>query len=380
MTAATTEEARRWRDWLLRAVAGSPRRLQIMYGLGGERRLTEFEVPWLPGYEGSTPVRIGNAAARSSSSTSTARSWTRCIRRAGGGLERDRCRLAICSSALLDYLAEHLARARRRHLGGARAARRHFTHSKVMAWVAFDRADQGGRAASASKARSTTGGRCAARSTPTSAATRLRSRSRSTFAQYYGSTRLDASAAADAARRLPAGGRSARARHRGGDRARPDGRRLRACATTPKSGDRRPAAGRRRVPGLHLLAGRQPRAAGPHRRGAASCSSGSAGSATTSGCCPRNTTRRPSAWSATFPRRSRTSRWSTAPTIWCSPIIRSSSAPGITKNQQRPRLRHKVDRPIACRLRPDAQQPPGFHFARRVLLWRGEVRGDGSVS
>src|SRR5439155_4061457 len=57
------DEARAWRDWLLRAVAGQPRDLQIMYGPAGERRLTEFELDWLPGYEGSRPVRIGNAAS-----------------------------------------------------------------------------------------------------------------------------------------------------------------------------------------------------------------------------------------------------------------------------------------------------------------------------
>jgi GH15 family glucan-1,4-alpha-glucosidase len=58
------EEARAWRDWLLRAVAGSPREMQIMYGPAGERRLTELELDWLPGYEGAAPVRIGNAAVR----------------------------------------------------------------------------------------------------------------------------------------------------------------------------------------------------------------------------------------------------------------------------------------------------------------------------
>jgi GH15 family glucan-1,4-alpha-glucosidase len=62
MHAGYYDEARRWRDWLFRAVAGSPDQLQIMYAIGGERRLTEWEVPWLPGYEGSAPVRIGNAA------------------------------------------------------------------------------------------------------------------------------------------------------------------------------------------------------------------------------------------------------------------------------------------------------------------------------
>src|SRR5204862_8314808 len=57
------EEAGAWRDWLLRAVAGDPRDMQIMYGPAGERRLTEFEVDWLPGYEDSRPVRVGNAAS-----------------------------------------------------------------------------------------------------------------------------------------------------------------------------------------------------------------------------------------------------------------------------------------------------------------------------
>jgi GH15 family glucan-1,4-alpha-glucosidase len=59
-----SEEAKAWRDWLLRAVAGSPKQMQIMYGVAGERRLTEFELPDLPGYEGSRPVRIGNAASK----------------------------------------------------------------------------------------------------------------------------------------------------------------------------------------------------------------------------------------------------------------------------------------------------------------------------
>jgi GH15 family glucan-1,4-alpha-glucosidase len=62
MNAGYYEEACAWRDWLLRAAAGSPSQLQVMYGLAGERRLTEYEVPWLPGYERSAPVRVGNAA------------------------------------------------------------------------------------------------------------------------------------------------------------------------------------------------------------------------------------------------------------------------------------------------------------------------------
>ena len=62
-TAGYTEEAKEWRDWLLRAVAGRQDQLQIMYGVGGERRLPEWEVPWLSGFEGARPVRVGNAAA-----------------------------------------------------------------------------------------------------------------------------------------------------------------------------------------------------------------------------------------------------------------------------------------------------------------------------
>ena len=62
MHAGYYEEAQAWREWLLRAVAGSPDQLQIMYGIGGERRLAEWDADWLPGYEKSAPVRIGNAA------------------------------------------------------------------------------------------------------------------------------------------------------------------------------------------------------------------------------------------------------------------------------------------------------------------------------
>jgi GH15 family glucan-1,4-alpha-glucosidase len=93
------EEAVAWREWLLRALAGNPGSTQIMYGLAGERRLTELEIPWLPGYEHSRPVRIGNAPRGSFSWTSTARSLTRCIsaacltitRRRPPGIWRWRC-------------------------------------------------------------------------------------------------------------------------------------------------------------------------------------------------------------------------------------------------------------------------------------------------
>jgi GH15 family glucan-1,4-alpha-glucosidase len=132
------DEAKAWRDWLLRAVAGSPGRMQIMYGVAGERRLTEFELPELPGYEGSQPVRIGNAAS-------------------------EQLQLDVYGEVLGTFyearrkgmprleVAWNLERALVRHVESiwskpddgiweVRGKRRHFVHSKVMAWVAVDRA------------------------------------------------------------------------------------------------------------------------------------------------------------------------------------------------------------------------------------------------
>ena len=143
LSSGYSEEAAAWRDWLLRAVAGDPADLQIMYGLHGERRLPEMTLDWLAGYEGSKPVRIGNGAA--------------------GQLQLDvwgevlDC-LALTRTALLHdgddswdvqvALMEHLETAWDRPDNGLwemRGPRRHFTHSKVMAWVAADRMVKGVR-------------------------------------------------------------------------------------------------------------------------------------------------------------------------------------------------------------------------------------------
>jgi GH15 family glucan-1,4-alpha-glucosidase len=138
LRAGYLDEAQQWRDWLLRAIAGSPDDIQVMYGVAGERRLTEIELPWLSGYEGSRPVRIGNGAS--------------------GQLQID------VYGEVIDAL--HLARVKGlpalddawsmttkvfewlesgwqepdEGIWEVRGPRRHFTHSKVMAWVAFDRA------------------------------------------------------------------------------------------------------------------------------------------------------------------------------------------------------------------------------------------------
>ena len=131
-------EALRWRDWLLRAAAGDPQSLQTMYGVGGERRLTELELDWLPGYEGSRPVRTGNGAhsqlqldvygelldvlwqANRSGTAPSADSWS-------------------LARLLLESLEDRW-REPDEGIWEVRGPRRHFTHSKVLCWVAFDRA------------------------------------------------------------------------------------------------------------------------------------------------------------------------------------------------------------------------------------------------
>ena len=138
MRGGYTSEALDWRDWLLRAVAGDTSRLQIMYGPAGERRLTEWEAGWLPGYEGSTPVRIGNAASGQfqldvygevMSALYASANAQGVQSEAAWGLQRE--------------LVEFLETAWTQPDDGiweVRGPRRHFTHSKVMAWVAVDRA------------------------------------------------------------------------------------------------------------------------------------------------------------------------------------------------------------------------------------------------
>jgi GH15 family glucan-1,4-alpha-glucosidase len=132
------EEAKAWHEWLLRAVAGSPDNLQIVYGVAGERRVEEYEIPWLPGYEGASPVRVGNGAvgqlqldvygevldafyvARRAGLSTSAATWS-------------------LECGLISHL-EKIWREPDEGIWEVRGGPRHFTHSKVMAWVAFDRA------------------------------------------------------------------------------------------------------------------------------------------------------------------------------------------------------------------------------------------------
>jgi GH15 family glucan-1,4-alpha-glucosidase len=132
------EEAREWRLWLLRAVAGDPADIQIMYGVAGERRLSEFELPWLPGYEGSVPVRVGNAASEQLQVDVFGEVMDALYQARVQGLAKETHAWAL-QRALLTHL-EGIWAEPDEGIWEIRGERRHFVHSKVMTWVAFDRA------------------------------------------------------------------------------------------------------------------------------------------------------------------------------------------------------------------------------------------------
>ena len=138
MNSGFRREARDWRLWLLRAVAGSPKQMQIVYGEGGERRLIESELSWLPGYEGSKPVHIGNAAAGQLQLDVFGEVMDAFYQGSLYGLDPDHE-----AWPLQRKLAQHLENIWQCPDDGiweVRGEPRHFMHSKVMAWVAFDRA------------------------------------------------------------------------------------------------------------------------------------------------------------------------------------------------------------------------------------------------
>jgi GH15 family glucan-1,4-alpha-glucosidase len=138
INAGYLDAARAWRDWLLRAVAGRPENLQIMYGVGGERRLTEFELEWLAGYEGSKPVHVGNAASGQFQLDVYGEIADALYQAHRHGLS-DMDDAWLLSQVLLRFL-EKAWKEPDEGIWEVRGPRRHFTHSKVMAWVAFDRA------------------------------------------------------------------------------------------------------------------------------------------------------------------------------------------------------------------------------------------------
>jgi GH15 family glucan-1,4-alpha-glucosidase len=187
MNAGFRDEARDWRDWLIRAVAGSPDQMQIMYGLAGERRLDEWEVPWLSGFAGSAPVRVGNAAASQLQLDVYGEIADALAVARKGGLSSVRRGVSLTSSWL-----EHLAKIWRQPDSGiweVRGPPQHFTHSKVMCWVAFDRAARTPRIGRKARAH---WGRLAARVHGDICRHALDPKG-GHFTQAYGSRRLDAS-------------------------------------------------------------------------------------------------------------------------------------------------------------------------------------------
>ncbi|MCW2725492.1 MAG: glycoside hydrolase family 15 protein [Frankiales bacterium] len=138
LLAGYTGEAASWRNWLLRAVAGAPEQLQILYGLAGERLLPEIELPWLPGYADSDPVRIGNAAASQFQLDVYGEVISALFAAAKAGLKHDGFSWPV-QRALVAHLetVRHLPDS---GLWEVRGPERHFTYSKVMVWVGFDRA------------------------------------------------------------------------------------------------------------------------------------------------------------------------------------------------------------------------------------------------
>ncbi|MFJ2863147.1 glycoside hydrolase family 15 protein [Kitasatospora sp. NPDC087314] len=131
------DEARAWREWLLRAVAGDPENLQIMYGIAGERELVETELDWLPGYEGSRPVRVGNGAAGQLQLDVYGEVVEALHLAQTTGLARND-HAHLLQLRLISWLEEHW-REPDEGIWEVRGPRRHFVHSKVMAWVAVDR-------------------------------------------------------------------------------------------------------------------------------------------------------------------------------------------------------------------------------------------------
>ena len=132
------DEAADWQNWLVRAVAGSPDQVQIIYGLAGERQLTEWEVDWLPGYEGAKPVRVGNAAADQFQLDIYGEVASALHHAREGKLPRNEPGIEL-EKTLLDHL-EKICQKPDKGIWEVRGPEQQFTHSKVMAWLAFDRA------------------------------------------------------------------------------------------------------------------------------------------------------------------------------------------------------------------------------------------------
>ncbi len=303
------DEARAWRRWLLRAVAGDPEDLQIMYGPAGERRLPEFEIPWLPGYEGSSPVRIGNGASTQFQLDVFGEVLDLLHEARHHRLEPDEDSWAL-QRKLLESL-EVRWREPDEGIWEVRGPRRHFTHSKVMAWVALDRGvkavEEFGREGPVERwreIRDEIHAEVLERGFDRGAEL-LRA-----VLRLHPPRRVPPDGPA---RRLPAPGGSARPRNARGRSARPAARRVRPALLPRRRRPPRSTGSRRaRARSSSAPSGSSttwPCSASSTRR--ARCSTGCCRSGTSSACSPRSTTPSSNASSATSRRRSRTSASST---------------------------------------------------------------------
>ena len=304
-------EAMAWRNWLLRAIAGDPSQMQIMYGAAGERRLDEWEIDWLPGLR-ATRRRCESAMPppASSSSTSTARSCRRstspspeCGDGSGTSPTWD------LQLSLMDFLRGRLARTRRRHLGGAGPAPAlHPLQGDGLGGHRPSHQDRRG----ARPRRTGRPWKEIRTGDPRPGVRRGLQRRQGLVHPVLRVRRARRQSADDPAGGLPARPRPAGARHHRGGGARAGRRGLRPAVPDRRHRRRRRAVRPRGgLPGLLVLVGRLPVPCWAATTTPASSSIGCSGCATTSACCPRSTTRWPDAWSATSPRPSPMCRWST---------------------------------------------------------------------
>jgi GH15 family glucan-1,4-alpha-glucosidase len=191
MNAGYNEEAKLWREWLLRTIAGSPSQMQIMYGVRGERRLEESEIPWLSGYENSKPVRIGNAASQQFQLDVFGEVLAAMYLAQVAGMATDEAHWRLLQG-LMKFL-ESTWQAPDEGIWEVRGGRKHFTHSKMMAWVAFNYAIKLGEACKCALEENLDRWRKIRDRIHKEVCDRGYNSQKKAFTQYYGSDSLDAS-------------------------------------------------------------------------------------------------------------------------------------------------------------------------------------------
>jgi len=185
------DEARSWREWLLRAIAGSASQMQIMYGVDGERRLEEYEIPWLSGYEKSKPVRVGNAASEQFQLDVFGEVLDAMYQTHLSGIETDDAEWRLLVQ-LMKFLESNWDKPDN-GIWEVRGGRQHFTHSKMMAWLAFDRAVKLVETCNCAAGENLTRWQKIREQIHAEVCERGYNRGKKAFTQFYGTDALDAS-------------------------------------------------------------------------------------------------------------------------------------------------------------------------------------------